>query len=52
MLEPTALKSARWVLRGEGGGNASFLPDWLWSFDQKTAAIIDLDKMEICKGHD
>jgi hypothetical protein len=27
MLEPTALKGARWVLRGGGGGNASFLPD-------------------------
>ena len=28
MLEPTALRGARWVLRGEGGGNASFLPDY------------------------
>ena len=27
MLEPIALKGARWVLRGEGGGNAAFLPD-------------------------
>ncbi len=29
MLEPIALKGARWVLRGGGGGNASFLPDRL-----------------------
>jgi len=29
MLEPIALKGARWVLRGEGGGNAAFLPDHL-----------------------
>jgi len=28
MLEPTALKGARWVLRREGGGNASFLSDY------------------------
>lgn len=27
MLEPIALKGARWVLRGGGGSNASFLPD-------------------------
>jgi hypothetical protein len=27
MLKPTALKGARWVLRGEGGGDAFLLPD-------------------------
>jgi hypothetical protein len=27
MLEPTALKGARWVLRGGGGSNATPLPD-------------------------
>ena len=28
MLEPTALKGARWVPRRGGGGNASFLSDY------------------------
>jgi hypothetical protein len=27
MLEPTALKGARWVLRGGSGSNATSLPD-------------------------
>jgi hypothetical protein len=50
MLKPTALKGARWVLRGEGGGNASPLPDnslqiqkkWIgWADSQKRKAKTD-----------
>jgi len=44
MLEPIALKGARWVLRRGGGGNASSLSD----VRHEVAWIADVQKIHPC----